>query len=199
MKSLWKYLVQLTSRRRPADVQKSAIEHDTDPAALESEIERLLALPSNLMETSSRQDRSERVPAEQLPMTSDKATGNSDVAPASALPLDVDKTSAPSSDKIHPSASKADVLSPRDEISAKRQSKSRIIRPRRAENGNTQVIAQSAVSKNHDRRLQPSGDAFYGEVTALHAEIKELKSLLARKLHLQNTQIRKMLKRFDVS
>ncbi|ASY73760.1 hypothetical protein SF83666_a41720 (plasmid) [Sinorhizobium fredii CCBAU 83666] len=39
MKSPWKFLVQLSSRRRPAKVQENSVAHDADPEALESQAE----------------------------------------------------------------------------------------------------------------------------------------------------------------
>ncbi|QFI70613.1 hypothetical protein EKH55_5739 (plasmid) [Sinorhizobium alkalisoli] len=40
---------------------------------------------------------------------------------------------------------------------------------------------------------------FFQEVGTLEEEIKMLRTQLARKLHLQNVQLKKMLERFDVS
>ncbi|WP_310865730.1 hypothetical protein [Rhizobium hidalgonense] len=49
--------------------------------------------------------------------------------------------------------------------------------------------------------MQPSSSrgAFFDEVASLDEDIKTLKSELAQKLQLQNAQLKKMLKRFDVS
>ncbi|AWI61463.1 hypothetical protein AB395_00006286 (plasmid) [Sinorhizobium fredii CCBAU 45436] len=40
---------------------------------------------------------------------------------------------------------------------------------------------------------------FYHEVAALDEEIKMLRTQLAQKLHLQNVQLKKMLRRFEDS
>ncbi|PDT28003.1 hypothetical protein CO660_20150 [Rhizobium sp. L9] len=42
-------------------------------------------------------------------------------------------------------------------------------------------------------------DAFFDDVASLDEDIKKLKRELARKLQLQNAQLKKMLKRFDVN
>ncbi|WP_051440653.1 hypothetical protein [Ensifer aridi] len=132
-------------------------------------------------------------------MTSDKASEDSDVAPSSALPIDIVAAAAPPSKRFRRSSSEADVPLVRNKTSTKRQSKPRIKRSGHARNGNARVI--DVVSKTNDGSLQPSssGDAFFREVSVLDEEIKQLGSLLAQKLHLQNTQIKKMLKRFDIS
>jgi hypothetical protein len=63
------------------------------------------------------------------------------------------------------------------------------------------VAAQSAIAPKHHQSLQPSSsrDLFFQEVGTLEEEIKMLRTQLARKLHLQNVQLKKMLERFDIS
>ena len=52
MKSPWKFLAQLTSRRRPAETRESSIGHDADTAAGESQAQQTPTLPLNPTEAS---------------------------------------------------------------------------------------------------------------------------------------------------
>lgn len=202
MKTPWKFLVQLTSRRRPAKAQESSIGQDTDPETIESEPEHRSALPSRSTEASGTPDHTEDVPVDQVSEASNKAQVDPDVAQALGLSVvDVEQPQTPARDEIHQSGAETDVLLPKGEAGTKSPGKPRLKRRDRVKQDHAHVLAQSAVVTNEIISAQtvPSGDPFFDEVASLDEEIKKLRSLLAQKLYLQNIQLKKMLERFNVS
>ncbi|WP_037427518.1 hypothetical protein [Sinorhizobium sp. CCBAU 05631] len=191
MKTPWKFLVELSSRRLPAKVQENQIADDADPEGLENEAEDTPALPSdNPTEASSTPDHDAGGSVDQMSM----------VWHSIDLPIDTEEaqTLAPSPQE---STAEAGAAGLKSETSAKSPSKLRIERRERPKRARAQVVAQSAVATNDAQSEKPasSGDTFFNEVAILDEEIKELRRLLARKLYLQNVQLRKMLERFDGS
>jgi hypothetical protein len=63
------------------------------------------------------------------------------------------------------------------------------------------MAAQTAAGSKDHESVQPSSprDLFFHEVAILDEEIKTLRTQLARRLHLQNVQLKKMLERFEGS
>jgi len=200
MKSPWKFLVQLSSRRRLAKVQENSIAHDADPEGSESEVENKLAPPSdNATEASSTPDHDADGLVDQASMLSDKPTSDPNLTQAISKPIDIQEANSPAPSEANHSGAEGKALGPKSEKSKKPQGKpQRRERPKRAR---TEVVARSAVATNEAQSVQPSssGDTFFNEVATLDGEIKELRRLLAHKLHLQNVQLKKMLERFDVS
>ncbi|WP_085032909.1 hypothetical protein [Ensifer aridi] len=187
MKSPWKFLVELSSRRRPAKVQGNSVRHDADPEDLESEAESRSALTSdNPTEASSTPDQDADGPIDQVSVLSDKPTSDLNLTQAISQPIDIQG---------------AKTLGRKSEKNKKPQGKPRIARRERPKRARTQAVARSAVTTNEAQTAQPSSsrDPFFNEVAILDEEIKELRRRLAQKLYLQNVQLKKMLERFDVS
>ena len=85
MKSPWKFLAQLTSRRRPAETGEGSIGHDADPEAGESQAQQTPALPLNPTEASGGSGHDENRSVEPLATTtSNEAEG--DDAPVVSAP-----------------------------------------------------------------------------------------------------------------
>ena len=186
MKSPWKFLAQLTSRRRPAEPRENSIERDADTAASESQAQQTPALPLNPTETFGRSGHGENQAVEPLATTtSNEAEREVNAAPAVSAPVDAD----------------AHALLPERETSKKPPRTPRTKKPGRAKRTRTDMVAQSPAVANRDQSAQPpsSREAFFDEVAGLDEEIKQLRIQLAQKLHLQNVQLKKMLERFDVS
>jgi hypothetical protein len=63
------------------------------------------------------------------------------------------------------------------------------------------MVSQSTAVADGDQTAQSpsSGESFFDDVASLDEEIRQLRSQLAHKLHLQNVQLSKMLSRFDRS
>ncbi|MCZ4093656.1 hypothetical protein [Sinorhizobium psoraleae] len=202
MKTPWEFLVQLSSRRRPAKVQEDSIAHDTDPEAREREAEDMPALPfDNPLEASSAPDHGSDVPVDQVSLLWDKPKRVPNLEQAMSLPVDVQDAKTPAPTETNHSGAEADALELKSETSTKPQRKPPIKHRERPKRVRAQVAARSSVATNKAQSLQPppSGDPFFNEVAILDEEIKELRRLLAQKLHLQNVQLKKMLERFHVS
>lgn len=201
MKSPWKFLAQLTSRRPSGEAQESSIEIDADSKALESEVEHRSALPPRSTAAAGLPADDEDGSVDQGSVASDKTKADDDSAQALKPPIDAEGARTTERNEAGQSDAEANSLVAESPASAKSQSKPRLKRRERGRRANARVAAQSAVAPKHHQSLQPSSssDLFFHEVATLDEEIKMLRSQLAQKLHLQNVQLKKMLERFDVS
>ena len=87
MKSPWKFLAQLTSRRRPAEPRESAIERDADTEAGESQAPQTSVLPLNPTEASRGSEHDESRSVEPLATApSNETERDVDAAPAISAP-----------------------------------------------------------------------------------------------------------------
>lgn len=189
MKSPWKFIAQLTSRRVSAKAQDSSSGNDTDPKALESEVEHASArLPSSKL-------------VDQESSASDKAKGRDSVAQVIRPPIDDAQAHAPARREADNTVGEEPLLVRKYAVSTKSQTKARIKRRERGEKANAQVAAPTPVTAPDRRSMQlpSSRELLFDEVATLDAEIKMLRNQLAQKLRLQNVQLKKMLERFDVS
>ncbi|WP_034883875.1 hypothetical protein M728_005868 (plasmid) [Ensifer sp. WSM1721] len=200
MKTPWKFLTRLTSRRPSAKAQGSSIGNGTDPKALESEVDRSAHLTS-LTVAASPPAHDEDLSADQGSVASVKANSDDDVAQASKPPIHTELAETTVRHEADHSGAEASSLAPKRATSTKSQSKPLVKRRERRKRAKPHVAAQRAVAPTHHQSLQPSSsrDLFFQEVGTLEEEIKMLRTQLARKLHLQNVQLKKMLERFDVS
>ncbi|MCO5966440.1 hypothetical protein [Sinorhizobium meliloti] len=194
MKTPWKFVAQLMSRRPSAEAQESSIRNDT--GALESEVEHTSALPpSSTLAASPPED----VSVDQGSVASDEAEG--DGAEALTPPTDAEEAQTTARHEDDHSGAEANSLVPKSAASTKSQSKPQIERREREKRASAYVATQSVVAPKHDQGLRPSSsrDLFFHELATLDEEIKMLRSQLAEKLHLQNHQLKRMLERFEVS
>jgi hypothetical protein len=202
MKSPWKLLAQLTSRRRSAETRQSSIEHDADTEASESEAQQTSTRPLNPMEASRASEHDENRSGELVTTTTSNETEREfDAAPAVSVPVDVEEVQAPERREVSPSSAEVDALEPQGETAKKFPRTPRTKRLGRAKRTRTDMVAQSTAVANKDQSAQSpsSRETFFDEVAGLDEEIKQLRIQLAQKLHLQNVQLKKMLERFDVS
>ncbi|WP_373414741.1 hypothetical protein [Ensifer aridi] len=201
MKTPWKFLAQLMSRRPSAEAQESSIGNDTDSEALEIEVDHTSALPPSSTVAASPPAHGEDVSVDQESVASDKAKGDGDVAQTLKSPIDAEEPQTTARQEADHSGAEANSSVPKSAASTKQQSKPRIKRREREKRANAHVAAQSAVARKHHQDLQPSSsrDLFFDEMATLDEEIKMLRTQLAQKLHLQNVQLKRMLERFEVS
>ncbi|MGH0348832.1 hypothetical protein [Sinorhizobium meliloti] len=201
MKTPWKFLAQLASRRPSAKAQQTSIGNDTDSRAFETEVERSSALPPSSTVAAGSPAHDEDVSVDQESVASDKAEGDDDVAQALKPPIDAEEAQTTARHEADHSGAEASSLVPKSAASTKSQSKPRIKPRERGKRDSAQVAAQSAVAPKHHQSLQPSSsrELFFHEVATLDEEIKVLRTQLAQKLQLQNLQLKKMLERFDIS
>ncbi|PDT50838.1 MULTISPECIES: hypothetical protein [Sinorhizobium] len=201
MKTPWKFLAQLTSRRPSAKAQQSSIGNSADSKAFESEAEHTPALRLSLRVAASPPAHDEEVSVDHASMASDKAKGDDDVAQALKQAIDAEAAQTTARHQVDHSGAEANSLVPNSAASTKSHGKPRVKRRERGKNANGESTAQSAVAPKSHQSLQASSsrDLFFQQAATLDEEIKMLRIHLAHKLQLQNGQLKKMLERFDVS
>ncbi len=194
MKTPWKFLAELASRRRSAKERESSIERDIDPAAQGRDAEQTPTPgPAEFIAPAD-----DPVPVERAVVASNEWVDGREAAQASAQTVDGEEARIEPPSQAHGSHAGADVPA---ETSAKSRRKPRLSRAERTKRSPATVVAPNAVA-SHERQsagLPSSPDAFFDEVASLDGDIKRLRSELARKLQRQNAQLKAMLKRFDVS
>jgi hypothetical protein len=201
MKSPWKLLVQLTSRRRQEDPQQRSTGNESDRHAIESEAQQTPALPPSLPQGFSGSDHKRITPPERPTTTSNKRESDVDGAQAVPLPVAVDEDQAPARDEIPQSGADTNAIVPGSRTSTKSSAAPRTKRSAPAKKDRVQLVARSMVVTELDQSAQSSfaTDPFFEVTASLDEEIKQLRRQLAQKLSLQNVQLRKMLERFDCS
>ncbi|APO70959.1 hypothetical protein IE4872_PD00426 (plasmid) [Rhizobium gallicum] len=203
MKTPWKFLAQLASRRRPTETRESSVGNDADTEASESGVRNASALSSDSTEVSVRPDHNEN-PAVDLvaTTTSDEPDSDLDVPQAISPPNDGEEVQRPTRHEISRPGADAHALVPESKPSKKSPRKPRTKRPeRRPKRTHADMVSGSATIANSDQSAQSSSprEAFFDEVASLDEEITQLRIQLAQKLHLQNVQLVRMLERFDGS
>ncbi|WP_028055614.1 hypothetical protein [Sinorhizobium medicae] len=200
MKAPWKYLARLTSRRPAAEAQQSSLGSDTAPKALESEGEHTSALPPSTAGVSPPAHEEDLL-VDQGSVASDQAKGDDDVTHALAPPFDAEEAQTQGGHKANHSSPKANSVVPKSTANTKLESKPPIKRREPGKRANGHLAAQSVVAPKQHQSLPPLSprELFFHDAATLDEEIKILRTELAKKLHLQNDQLKKMLERFNVS
>ncbi|MDW9358433.1 hypothetical protein GOA74_24335 [Sinorhizobium meliloti] len=197
MKTPWKFLAQLASRRPSGKAQESSAGNDTKSQSLE----HTSALPPSPTLADSPLGRNEHVLVDQGPIAPIEPEGHNGVAQALEPPIDADEAQTTARDEADQLDAEANSLVPKSAASTKSHRKPRIKRRERGKRANAHVAAQSAVVQKDHQSLQQSSSCglFFHELATLDEEIKMLRTQLAQKLHLQNVQLKKMLERFELS
>ncbi|MBX4863929.1 hypothetical protein HJA86_29070 [Rhizobium bangladeshense] len=202
MKSPWRFLADLTSRRK---TQSSPLVPAEDKPAEDQAGDQDVA-PARSATTAEPPDHS-------LGMT-DVAAVASPVASSSVVSATVE----PSEVASHlPSEPTVDIVEP--EVAIERPDPTVVAiapanlgdmealstsgknRSKRIKAGSVEVVTQSPFKSSDDPQpasLPAQPLTFLQEVAALDEEIAALKAVLALKLKLQNAQLKKMLERFDI-
>ncbi|RWY76350.1 hypothetical protein EHI44_35025 [Rhizobium leguminosarum] len=190
MKSPWKFLAELTSRTRRADVQKGLTGHEVKGESSQGEGEQT---PSNLPNGSDGPTLNEHLPVDDLSATTSPVAA-SDVVPvrAASEPMDF-PTLDPHEDgrPSPPPASKA--INHHLKVAGRKSESAKGVR------ADAFVQNTTGTDKQQPRPLISPHESFFASVMSLDEEIKQLKKQLAEKLHLQNVQLKRMLARFDGS
>ncbi len=197
MKSPWKFLAQLTSRRRSAETRESTARDHADTEASESDARRTSVLSSNIPESSGSPDDDENLTADFVASATATETDDALYDPqAVTLPVDGEEDQSPSR-----SGGDAHALVPESRTSKKFPRTSRTKGLGSAKRTRADMVSESTAVANSDQRAQSSSsrESFFDEVARLDEEIRQLRSQLAQKLYLQNVQLTKMLERFDGS
>ncbi len=200
MKSPWKFLAQLTSRRGPAETRENTARDHADPETGESDARQTSALLSNIPESSSSPNDDENLTADFVAAaTSTESDGALDGPQAVTVPVDGEEDQAPAQ-AVSRAAGDARALAPESRTSKKLPRTSRTKRLGSAKRTRADIVSESTVA-NSEQRAQSSSspERFFDEVARLDEEIRQLRCQLARKLYLQNVQLTKMLERFNGS
>ncbi|WFU92065.1 hypothetical protein QA644_34840 (plasmid) [Rhizobium sp. CC1099] len=202
MKSPWKFLAQLTSQRRPPKTRESSIGHDADGEASESDAQQPSALPLNPAEASLGSEQGENRSVELVATTTPNETEREDDAKrAFSVPVDVEEVQTAARHEVSQSSAEAYAVWLKSETSDESPRTRRTKRTGRAKRTRTDMVARKTAVANRDESAlsSSSSEAFFDEMAGLDEEIKQLRIQLARKLHLQNIQLKKMLVRFDIT
>ncbi|MEK1925324.1 MAG: hypothetical protein AAAB11_07745 [Rhizobium giardinii] len=201
MKSPWKFLAQLTSRRGPAETRENTARDHADPETGESDARQTSALLSNIPESSSSPNDDENLTADFVAAaTSTESDGALDGPQAVTVPVDGEEDQAPAQ-AVSRAAGDARALAPESRTSKKLPRTSRTKRLGSAKRTRADIVSESTAVANSEQRAQSSSspERFFDEVARLDEEIRQLRCQLARKLYLQNVQLTKMLERFNGS
>lgn len=199
MKSPWKFLAGLRSPRRPVETRATSVEDEADIEARERGVRQTPAPLSNPTESSSPPDQDENPTVDLVgTVTSDETERDLDVPQPISPLVDSEEIQTPARQEINRPGADAHVLVPETQASIKSP---RTKRPGRAKKTRTDMVSQSIAVANSDQTAQSpsSRESFFDDVASLDEEIRQLRSQLAHKLHLQNIQLSKMLSRFDRS
>jgi hypothetical protein len=202
MKSPWKFLAQFMPQRRSAEASESSIGQDSDIERSKREPQQSSGLPLDATEGLLGSEHEESQPAG-LPTSStfDHLEPERGAAPGAAARDDVETFHTQTRRQTIESTVQSHALPVESGPNKKSPRAPSTKGPARAKRTRTNAIAQSNAVANRSKNSQLSSprDAFFAEVGGLDEDIKQLRIQLARKLHLQNDQLKKMLERFDVS
>lgn len=181
MQSPWKKIGQIIWGRSPETAPTPAVvDPGTDTRAVPGQ-------PASPVARPSHPDENPVAGKKDLDATAAKAADTREVAPSAVEPRE-------------PAAQKA-VRPPRVKKTLKSPAIAEvpIVTPERASPKTKTPVKQAAKKAAVDNRAQAVQRGFHGEVTDIDAEVRALRRELAKKLTLQNAQLRKMLERFGVS
>ena len=201
MKSPWKFLTRFIPQRRSTETQDSSIGNDPGIERSQSEAQQSSDLPLGATEASREPARDEGPPTELKTSTSDQFERTINTAPGVAAHDDAEAYHTPTRRQTIRSTAQSHALRVESEPNKKSPRTPLTKKLERTKRTRTDTVAQRAAVADRDKSAQDSSsrEAFLKEAASLDEDIKQLRIQLARKLHLQNDQLKKMLKRFDVS
>ena len=194
MKSPWKFLAELASRRRSADNQGGE-NGPVDNAKVVKEKARATPPALNSPEVT-KPDRTK--PPANIGAEGAALVPEADGTPPAVRPVDIAPTMVEVEDR---SVNSAHASMPKGATAIRSLRTPRSSLASGATNNPVDTAAQSTIAANEvgGAQLSSDGDGVFQEAANLDDEIKQLRIRLAQKLHLQNDQLRKMLERFEQS
>ncbi len=195
------FVVEYKSGRRLPKVQTNSIWGSTDLKALAREVENKAPHLFQSNEAVGRLDEARDLPPDPHPASGDGR--NADGAQAT-IPLAYSAAREPEKqhDAVLPGAEPVVRAQESHPVVPQRRRASRGGARRHAEPSPVRVVANVAIGMDEEGSQQslkaPDPDCVDG-LTALDAENKRLKRLLAEQLQAENFQLRKMLERFGVT
>ncbi|ULJ74390.1 hypothetical protein [Rhizobium gallicum] len=118
-----------------------------------------------------------------------------------SVPVDVEEVQTRARHEVSQSIAEAHAVWLKSETSEESPRTRRTKKTGRAKRTRSDVVARKTAVANRAESAvsSSSSEVFFDEVAGLDEEIKQLRIQLARKLHLQNIQLKKMLARFDIT
>ncbi|TCN27605.1 hypothetical protein [Sinorhizobium americanum] len=194
------FIVEFKSGRRQAKARTNSIWGDTDLKALARAVEEESSHLFNSTEVPVTPDASGDMVSQQIDVGSaGEHSGDNDVA-AEAVPSDLAAGTEEQKQREAERLADEPVVEETQPASRPQATSTRRTR-KRARHAPARAIAPSSTHSNERQNEQSTNadDATsLEEVTALDAENKRLKRLLAEQLYAQNLQLKRMLERFDV-
>ncbi|MGF6175456.1 hypothetical protein [Ensifer sp. 4252] len=186
MKSPWKYLVELASLGRAAKEAERAPENTTDKAHTP---------PVASVDAPSAQSLPDGAPAEPMVEASNEMAATLDVATSEPIATPVDQSREAASRSLDRPTGNHALLPDRARSTQPRPSNAQPrTKTKRVKDGTVRGDVEFASANSAAQRPPMT---FLEEVAALDAEVMQLRRQLTAKLRLQNTQLRKMLDRYD--
>jgi len=190
MKSPWKFLAELASRRRRADVQEGLTGDELKGDLSQGEGEQT---PSNLPKASDGPTQNEHLPVDDVSATT-SPVAIIDVVPVRAASQPVDFPTLDPHDDGKPSPPPV-----RKAINHRLKAAGRKSEIAKGVRADAVVQNTTRTDKQQPEPLISPHESFFASVMSLDEDIKQLRKQLAEKLHLQNVQLKRMLERFDGS
>ena len=205
MKSPWRLLADLTSRRKPdpaplqlpAPAQENIVEDD------KRDLENSpVASVATIMPLGAGKETADAVPTtveQPLPAAVESIKGPGETKPKTSpeIPGDAEPLAASLADVETPLAAETEPKRPVDAAPLETGVKpAKRVKPAKGRTTAPPTLAAADETKEHLPAAQPL--SFSDEASAVDAEITELKLALAEKLKQQNAQLKKMLARFNV-
>lgn len=178
MKSPWKFLAQLTSRRRPAETPEGSIGHNAETMAIESEAQQTSVLPLNSAEDSGRPDHDENPAVDLVATPSNETASKLDARPPALLSVDVGELQAPAHDEVSQSSVEAPALAPENTTSKKPSRTPQTKRLARTRRPKTDMVSASPAVANSEQAAQSLSptEIFFHKAVSLDEEIRQLRT-----------------------
>ncbi len=193
------FVVEYRSGRRQSKVQANSIWGDTDLKALAREVENKAPHLFQSNEAAGRLGDARDMPPD---LRSDSGDGRNADGARATIPLVCSAASEPEKQRgaVLPRAEPVALAQESHPVVPQRRRASRGASGKHAERSPVRVVVDFTIGMNEEGTLQtliaPDPDCF-DDLTALDAENRRLKRLLAEQLCAENAKLTKMLERFD--
>ena len=193
------FVVEFKSGRRQSKVRTNSIWGDTDLKAVAREVDDTVSHPFGSHQATGTPDAGGDIVADPINAgAADERVGDLDVAPALIPATDDAELSVPKQQQTDHRAVDAVVHVEESQPASQPPASSGRVARKRAKRVSTAANAKISTGVQDDQSTPSTtleDPVSFDEVAALEAENKRLKRLLAKQLHTENLQLRKMLER----
>lgn len=193
------FVVEFKSGRRQSKVRTNSIWGDTDLKAVAREVDDTVSHPFGSHQATGTPDAGGDIVADPINAgAADERVGDLDVAPALIPATDDAELSVPKQQQTDHRAVDAVVHVEESQPASQPPASLGRVARKRAKRVSTAANAKISTGVQDDQSTPSTtleDPVSFDEVAALEAENKRLKRLLAKQLHTENLQLRKMLER----